>query len=200
MTDRLNRILALSKRTGDTIVIHDPTQSHDLVVLPFDQYEHLVSSGRENGDYDEYMLEDMSERELIDKINRDIAIWRSYQELNERDRNAGLIEDQLADEPLPDPFEEDFAHHSDWHHVSDLIATRNKKRSSNIEEEGADPIQTFTPVEESQYRRSVPLLGSFSSDVAAHADTQIHDNSAPLEEETSLDSDDDPIFFEEPIS
>ncbi len=199
MIDRLNRILSLSKKTGDTVVIHDSTAVRDLVVLPFDQYESLIASEREFGDYDEYLLEEMSERELIDKINRDIAIWRSYQELNERDRAAGIIEDQLRDEPLPDPFEEDFSHRSDWHHVSDLIGARHQKKNLNQEDDSLDPIQTYVPVEEP--RELIPTLASTTrpTNVAPYA-APTGEETEVLGEESSLEGDDDVIFFEEPNS
>ncbi len=193
MIDRLNRILSLSKKTGDTVVIHDPTQAHDVVVLPFEQYEELVSSNQfGHGDYDEYLLEEMSERELIDKINRDIAIWRSYQELNTRDKQAALLEDQLADEPLSDPFEEDFAHHTDWHRVSDLIDTRHKKRKLN-EDDSAEPIHTYTPVEEPRSFQPMEVTSGISMDSSGVS-------TALFEEESSLEGDDDPVFLEEPIT
>ncbi len=203
MIDRLNRILSLSKKTGDTVIIHDPTEVHDLVVLPFDQYEELRSSDRLcRGEYDEYLLEEMSERELIDKINRDIAIWRSYQELNLREKQAALLEDQLAEEPLPDPFEEDFTHRSDWHRISDLISDpRNKsrvaERSLPEDTETGDPIHTYVPVEEPA---TVPDT-HFPASTFPLPTTPIEPSSAPIfEEETGLEGDDDVVFFEEPSS
>lgn len=192
MTERLQRILSLSKRTGDTVVVHDPTEPHDLVILPFDQYETLVSSEREYGDCDEYLLEEMSERELIDKINRDIGIWRSYQELNERDRTAAMIEEQLTEEPLPDPFEEDFSHRSDWHRVSDLIETHRKKKIFDRNEDESDPVQTYIPVEDS------PVISSVDLEPRVELEKE---NSVPsFDEETPLETEEDPVFFEEPIS
>ncbi|HRH23404.1 MAG TPA: hypothetical protein PK295_02125 [Candidatus Magasanikbacteria bacterium] len=205
MIDRLNRILSLSKKTGDTVIIHDPNEEHDLVVLPFGQYEELRSSDQvSRSDYDEYLLEEMSERELIDKINRDIAIWRSYQELNARDKQAALLEDQLADEPLPDPFEEDYAHHTDWHRVSDLITDRRGVRldhstSKDLEEE--DPIHTYVPVQEQVPTPATEFTKpSFSSNFSSLSPEKM----APtplLEDEPGLDNDDDDaVFFEEPAS
>lgn len=206
MSERLNRIFNLSKKTGDTIVVHDPTAAHDLVVLPFGHYEDLISSsGHNSGDYDEYLLEELSERELIDKINRDIAIWRSYQELNQRERQAALLEDQLADDPLPDPFEEDFSHRSDWHKVSDLFQERYKKsvqeesqEEEQAEEDSGEPIHTYTPVHDESTQ--VYSKTSFFERVHEPHGVPMHTENTQevFEEESALDSEDPPVFFEEP--
>ncbi len=209
MIDRLNRILSLSKKTGDTVIIHDPTEAHDLVVLPFDQYEEFRASDKvSHSDFDEYLLEEMSERELIDKINRDIAIWRSYQELNSQDKQAALIEDQLVDEPLSDPFEEDYAHHTDWHRVSDLITDRRSalvKQDTPTdlpeEDDASEPIHTYVPVPEQPLAPTVGFTKpSFTSNFSSVSPEEI--SAQPLlENEPGLDGEDDEVvFFEEPAS
>ncbi len=208
MIDRLNRILSLSKKTGDTVIIHDSNEEHDLVVLPFEKYEEFRSSDQTcHSDYDEYLLEEMSERELIDKINRDIAIWRSYQELNAQDKQAALLEEQLVDEPLSDPFEEDYTHRTDWHRVSDLITDRRgplvkQDTSADLEEDDtSEPIHTYVPVTE---QSSIPTTSftkpSFSSNFSSVSPEEI--SAQPLlENEPGLDGDDEEVvFFEEPAS
>ncbi len=209
MIDRLNRILSLSKKTGDTVIIHDPTEAHDLVVLPFDQYEEFRSTDKVcHSDYDEYLLEEMSERELIDKINRDIAIWRSYQELNTQDKQAALLEEQLVDEPLPDPFEEDYTHRTDWHRVSDLITDRRGALvkqdvpTKDLEEEDiSEPIHTYVPVQEQSPAPTTSFTKpSFSSNFSSVSPEEI--SPEPLvENEPGLGGeDDDVVFFEEPAT
>jgi hypothetical protein len=200
MSDRLDRILNLSKKTGDTVIVHDPSSEHDLVVLPFDQYEDLVAAEHPSlsGDYDDYLLEEMSERELIDKINRDIAIWRSYQELNLRDRHAAMLEDQLTDDPLPDPFEEDFSHYTDWHRVSDLMGEGrlSKLKEKALTEESGDPIRTYVPVEEERpVQGFTPRPSSTSAMTVPLESTPSED---VFEDESELSSDDNPVFLEEP--
>lgn len=203
MAERLRRIMDLSKKTGDTVIVHDATATDDFVVVPFGRYEELVlSPGHDH--FDEYLLEEMSERELIDKINRDIAIWRSYQELNTRDKQAALLEDQLADEPLPDPFEEDYTHRTDWHRVSDLITDRRTPlpdHDTPKDSEEEEPIHTYVPVQE---QVSTPASGftkpSFSSNFSSVSPEEIGPGPL-LEEESGLDNDDDDaVFFEEPAS
>lgn len=201
MSDRLKRILNLSKQTGDTVIVHDPTADHDLVVLPFEEYENLVSTeNHTHGEYDDYLFEEMSERELIDKINRDIAIWRSYQELNERDRRAGLIEDQLTREPLDDPFEEDFSHHSDWHRVSDLVNERvnrveDRESPNENDENSGDPIQTYTLVED-MFSHGGQAVEKYKN--STHIPMESVASDTVFEAESALEEGDDPVFFEEP--
>jgi hypothetical protein len=38
----LDRLINLAKRTGDRLIIHDPVQGRDLVILDIDAYEKLV--------------------------------------------------------------------------------------------------------------------------------------------------------------
>ncbi|GEM_PF-3516523 len=205
MSERLTRILNLSKKTGDTVIVHDPSADHDMVVMSFDDYETLVTKEESVSPstlYDEALFEEMSERELIDKINRDIAVWRSYQDLNEQEKHAALLEDQMVEDPLPDPFEEDFTHRSDWHRVSDLMS---EKRFSRMKEkvetvDTADPIRTYVPVEDEViHTSSAPAFGDVPTETSAIAPTDdVH--SPVFQDEEPLDSDDDPVFFEEPTT
>lgn len=182
------------------MVVHDPSAEHDLVILPFDQYEGLVTTEHPAlGDYDEYLLEEMSERELIDKINRDIAVWRSYQELNERERQAALLEDQLTQDPLPDPFEEDFSHRSEWHRVSDLVGERRLSQlqpKAPLEEPEGDPIQTYVPVEDAPRPRFIMPEASSVPEVDIPQKTS--ESEEIFEEEETLSDDENPVFLEEP--
>lgn len=207
MSDRLSRIFNLSKKTGDTVIVHDPSAEHDLVVLPFTQYENLIAREEfPQVEYDEYLLEDMSERELIDKINRDIGVWRSFQELNERDGQASILADQLEDEPLPDPFEEDFSHHTDWHRVGEVVNERHRERFSERqtrEEVNTEPVRTYVPVEESilfhhPRHLSPSAVPEVISPVLGGAESG--EDMSNFHEETPLSDDEDPVFFEEPTT
>ncbi len=202
MSERLTRILNLSKKTGDTVIVHDPSADHDMVLVPFDDYEELVlqdsASPTPGGDYDEYLLEEMSERELIDKINRDIAIWRSYQDINEREKQVALLEDQMTEDPLPDPFEEDFSHRSDWHRVGDLMGEGRLSvlREKVESDDSSDPIRTYVPIDDSPLTPAVSAEPGEPHLQAVPRETD--DSSQVFENEEELPLDDNPVFFEEP--
>ncbi len=67
----LNKIISLIKKTGDKCVVLDG-QGNSCVVMSLKDYERLVMSKSE--------VRGLTEDELLDKINRDIALWKSAQE------------------------------------------------------------------------------------------------------------------------
>ncbi len=73
MLDQLQKAIILAKKTGDRLIIFDPNNV-DLtyVVMPLEHYERLVVKKSE--------VRGLTEQELLDRINRDIAIWKSEQD------------------------------------------------------------------------------------------------------------------------
>ena len=72
MENQLKKAIDLARRTGDRLIVYDLGQNHDpFVVMSLNEYEKVVigHSGVRN----------LTEDELLDKINRDIAIWKSEQ-------------------------------------------------------------------------------------------------------------------------
>ncbi len=72
------KILDLVKKTGDKIVVM-PEFAAPFVVVPFEQYESLLTDRIDYGE--------MSEEEILHKVNRDIALWKQSQ------RDLGLADD-----------------------------------------------------------------------------------------------------------
>ena|SRR3989338_11235610 len=68
---KLDQVLDLAHRTGDKIIVisehHDP-----YVVMSIREYEALLHGSSP--------IQGLSEDELLDKINRDIAVWKASQE------------------------------------------------------------------------------------------------------------------------
>ncbi len=68
---KLDQVLDLVSRTGDRVIVvsekHDP-----YVIMSTYEYESLLHSSSE--------INDLTEEQLLDKINRDISVWRSSQE------------------------------------------------------------------------------------------------------------------------
>lgn len=73
MTEEFRKVLDLIKRTGDKLVFYDSSNDSSFVILPLDQYEKLLAGTPG--------VKGLTEQELLDKINRDIALWRSEQKL-----------------------------------------------------------------------------------------------------------------------
>jgi hypothetical protein len=72
MTDRLERFINLIAKTGDKLVVYDrhkPDES--FVIVNLLEYERLAAEAK--------VVKDLTEDELIDKINRDITQWKEEQ-------------------------------------------------------------------------------------------------------------------------
>lgn len=74
MIDQLQRAINLVKKTGDKLLIFDRTAGNNEIfaVMSLDDYENLALNRSE--------VRGLTEEELLDKINRDIAIWKSEQD------------------------------------------------------------------------------------------------------------------------
>jgi len=91
MDTALKKIIDLVRRTGDKCIILDEKQS-PYVLLKLSDYEKLVG---QQPSWEPVTR--LTESELLDKINRDIAVWRSSQEPDE-DEVAINIEKDLAND------------------------------------------------------------------------------------------------------
>lgn len=70
MQDKLQRALDISRKTGDRVIVFDDIKSENpYVIIGLDDYEKMVIEQNE--------VRDLTEEGLLDKINRDIAIWKS---------------------------------------------------------------------------------------------------------------------------
>lgn len=132
MCHSYDRFIDLAKRTGDRLIIHDPIEGHDVVVMDIDQYERLLDESDfcndDRRDYYRHDVRDMSERELIDQINRDIAKWRAERDSEERWKREMLLEDEVDKEGPFDPFVEHDYHPADWHSASAVLEDRYKNK------------------------------------------------------------------------
>jgi len=81
MNNQLEKAIELAKKTGDRLIIFENVNSDTgYVVMNLVEYEKLIIGKSE--------VRGLTEEELLDKINRDIAIWKSGQDLLiEREEN-----------------------------------------------------------------------------------------------------------------
>ncbi len=93
MYNNLEKIFKLIQQTGDRCIICDPKSDEHFVVMPFSEYERLISSNTSN-------IRDLTQDEFLDKINRDVAIWKAGQNtenLDWDDKEIVKKEDILED-------------------------------------------------------------------------------------------------------
>ncbi|OGH60201.1 MAG: hypothetical protein A2725_04845 [Candidatus Magasanikbacteria bacterium RIFCSPHIGHO2_01_FULL_33_34] len=81
----LDRLINLARKTGDRLIVHQPEKGEDIVIMNVDEYEMLLDNRRD--------VRNLSDKQLLDQINRDIAIWRANTKLEDDD-----IYDDFVDE------------------------------------------------------------------------------------------------------
>ena len=97
MQNKLQKAINLVKKTGDRIIVFDsPKTNNPYVVMDLNEYEKLIIGRSE--------VRGLTEDELLDKINRDIAIWKSEQEVENLSPIAPVRESYF--EPLIEGMED----------------------------------------------------------------------------------------------
>lgn len=99
MPNSLEKIIELIKKTGDNCVVLDSSGNPAYVVLGFSQYEKLLA--------DKSAIAELTEDELLNKINRDIAVWRAKQQEDEESNWEPI--DNLNGEPKIEPIADEKA-------------------------------------------------------------------------------------------
>jgi len=90
MQNQLEKAINLCKKTGDRLIVFDSLASQNpFVVMNLDEYEKMVLNRSE--------VRGLTEDELLDKINRDIAIWKSEQESEDYPVDKEEIDSKLAE-------------------------------------------------------------------------------------------------------
>lgn len=74
----IDKILDLIKKTGDRFIVED-AQGRQYAIMDIKEYEKIVTGGQQ--------VQGLSKEELVDKINRDINVWKSDNEAGEDDFN-----------------------------------------------------------------------------------------------------------------
>lgn len=133
----LQKILDLIKKTGDRLVVLETESETPFVVMTLDDYEKLIRPRSNIGA--------LSEGELLDKINQDIARWRAQQDSEEDDWLREKEEMMPVGTGLrPDwPFESDAEHFGQEDLFGDLSAESVKEEKEKIPEDQ----YYFEPVE-----------------------------------------------------
>ena len=108
MFDRLEKLINLLKKTGEKVVFSESGNFDDFyLILALKDYEKLLG--------EQPNIKGLTGEELVDKINRDIALWKSQEEAEDFDLNYNdfdLLSDDLSlaeteIEPAPETMEEE---------------------------------------------------------------------------------------------
>lgn len=99
MQNQLQKAINLAKITGDRIIVIDSSGSEAaFAVMNLKEYEEFILGQNE--------IRDLTEEELLNRINRDVAIWKSENDRNfekngeftgrqERNKMDAVVEDNL---------------------------------------------------------------------------------------------------------
>ena len=82
MPNSFTKIIDLVKKTGDNCVVLDNNGDPAYVVISFNNYQKMILGKSE--------IAGLTEDELLEKINRDIATWKAIQEVENQDNFSAL--------------------------------------------------------------------------------------------------------------
>jgi len=101
MKSQLERAISIAARTGDKVIVVDELNDRSSVIMNLDEYE-LLLNGQNKGNGG---LENLTEEELLDKINRDIVTWKDansdkkfFEDVEAEDAFDGGEDDFIEDE------------------------------------------------------------------------------------------------------
>lgn len=91
MQNQLQKVLNLVRKTGDKIVVFDnENPDNAYVVMNIDEYEKILLGKNK--------VKGLTENQLLDKINGDIAIWKSENDFEDPSDSDSSFFDSLPDE------------------------------------------------------------------------------------------------------
>ena len=174
----LDHLIDLAQRTGDRLIVHNPIEDRDVVIMSVDEYENLIDD--KNFDFTRHDVRKLTSDQMLDQINRDISIWRADKEMDEEWDNEMILEDEYENLPPFDPFQEVDFHPAEWHTAADVLENKFKNTCFENKDEEIDDDSLEDKPEEIKH---VPFKQE-------EAEMDL--------EETNLE-DDEPVFYEEPV-
>lgn len=102
MESGLKRILNLIAKTGDRLIISDADFVNPYVIMPLEDYENLVAI--EDLEDENFNIGEMTESEILEKINNDIAIWKSQQKSATNVLEEKNLDNEAAVAETEEPF------------------------------------------------------------------------------------------------
>ncbi len=101
----LSKVFSLINKTGDRCIVLSEDADEAFAVMSLAEYERLTLGKSE--------VASLTEDELLDKINRDIAVWKSRQPADSTDYDSAPRAREW-DEPQEEPQEQGPLARHDW--------------------------------------------------------------------------------------
>ncbi len=118
----ISRIQHIINKTGDKIILPTGEPGNELIVMNLREYENLIS--------DNQHIENLTEEELLDKINRDMAIWK--QSRQDQKGNDNFLEDMEDCDYFSSDHEQPSLNFNPWHTEKEDF---NQNTNQNNQEE-----------------------------------------------------------------
>jgi len=133
MTDSFEKIINLIKRTGDNCIVLDSSGQPAYVVMGFNRYQSMIE-GQSN-------ITELSKDEFLDKINHDIALWKSSTDEQNLD-NISAIEAAMEEAKKSEADSED----DPFSTKNSLNQAKNKSESQDLEKDSEEKYY-FEPID-----------------------------------------------------
>src|SRR3989339_379887 len=127
---QLDRVLRILARTGDRCLVFDRENDQGVMVMALDEYEKFLNGGTG--------VSELSEGDMLEKINRDIAVWRENHESESGKSDVFDWDFEKKEEPKmefsePEEEEEDGFAESAFENEKPLSAKPSSSSSSGSE-------------------------------------------------------------------
>jgi hypothetical protein len=110
---QLQKAINLAKKTGDRLIVFDPAKEDSAyVVMSIDQYEDLTL-GRGS-------VRNLTEDQLLDKINRDIAVWKNENDFSAFESKNSQKSRGMENADEYENYEEDESEDEEFGNIEDM--------------------------------------------------------------------------------
>lgn len=141
IVDKIKRAVDLVKRTGDKIFLFEDESSDGVVIMSLEEYEKMIDAlddrpqNRASKDQNSQEIGNLTEDELIDRINRNIAAWQS-QNQDQLDEYK-IIESFLGDmeDEEEEPEEDNLYYYNEENFFSPVTSETEEEKEQEKEQE-----------------------------------------------------------------
>lgn len=214
MARSIDRLLRLARKTGDRLIIHDPSEERDIVIMDLDQYEMLVDAQK---DLEEYIDDFQSYRDQFPTVQEERGMKNHYfteashtesEEEIPVSRNPHMTVMPELEEEVPPPLEtyEESVSLPSLHEEEEprpyMVAAQPETQGEMPAAKPVSHVGNWTPAVSLLEEKFRILTGQAEPRPAAPTDQEPRRVPMVTHEdvEQEFDEDDDePIFLEEPV-
>lgn len=158
MDSVLSRLISLSNKLNQNLILHDSATGQTKVIIDLDEYESLVTSS----DNKSVEVTEMTGEQLTEHINAQISAWRESNEEKSRQARIQELEEEAKEaEQFTETVEatQDEVNSANWHHIGSILPDNYEiARQSTLEHRN---ISEFSKKVEAELEEPVivPLEG-----------------------------------------